>query len=96
MRCRCRVDLVDALCRDINGALESKGHVGSPQIVVDRLWQRHDIQPLLAQKICRLVRAVTAKDHETVKAELVIIVLHRLHLVQPVLVRIAHILERHP
>ena len=42
------------------------------------------------------MRTVTAKDHETVKAKLIIVLLHGFHFVQPVGIRILDRLERGP
>ena len=38
------MDAVDRFCRDIHCAVETEGHVCTPDIVIDRLWQVDDIQ----------------------------------------------------
>ena len=88
------MDAVDHVRRDINRALESERHIRSPQIIVDRLGQRHHIQPLFAQQVCRLVSPVSTQDHQTVKLQFVIILFHGLHLIQAILIRLSHQLKR--
>ncbi len=39
--------------------------------------------------------AVAAEDYQTVKRKLIVIVLHRLHLIQTIFIRVTHILEWH-
>ena len=90
----CRVDLVDRRRRDVDRALVAEGEVSAPDIVVDRLGQMNDVQSLLAEQVGCLLGAVAAQDHEAVQAKLVIILLHRLDLVKPVRIRLAHELER--
>ena len=41
------MDAVDGVRCNINRALETKGHIRPPQIVVDGLGQRNDIQSVL-------------------------------------------------
>ena len=89
-----RMDTVDRIGRNIHCTVKSKCHVSSVNIIVDRLRQVDDIQPFLTQQIGRLLRAVSAKNDQTVQSELVIVLLHRLDLIQPPLIRFAHELER--
>ncbi len=90
----CRgMDIVDGVRGDIHGALEAEGHVRSPEVIVDGLGQSNHIQSFLTQQIGRLVGAVAPEDHQTVQLQLVIILLHGLHLVEAVLVRIFDGLE---
>ena len=83
------VDAVDGVGGDVHGALEAKGHVRAPEVVVDRLGQGDDVQALLAQQVGRLVGAVAAQDDQAVELQFVIVLLHRRDLVQTVLVRLA-------
>ena len=85
---------VDAVRRDVHSALESESHVRSPEIIIDRLRQRHNVQALFPQHIRRLMSSVAAQDHKTVQTKLIVILLHRLHLVQSVLVRLSHQFKR--
>ena len=48
VRCRRRMNTVDAVRRNINRTLESESHIRSPQIVIDCLRERYDIQPFLS------------------------------------------------
>ena len=60
VRRRRRMDAVNYIRRNVNGALETKGNVRSINIVINRLWQMNDIQPFFPQKICRFLRSVAA------------------------------------
>ena len=93
MRSRCCMDLVNALCCNINCTLEAKRHICSPQVIVYRLWQSYDIQSLFTQQIGSLMCSITTKNHKTVKIELVIVLLHGCNLIQTILIRVTHILE---
>ena len=57
---RCGMDAVDGICSDVHCALETEGHISTPQIIVNGLGQRYDIQAFLAQQVCSLVSTVTA------------------------------------
>ena len=92
--CCCGMDAVDALRRNVHGALKAKRHICSPDIIVDRLGKMNDIQTLLAQKIRRFLGSVAAQNDQAVQIQLLIGLLHGLHLVQAVLVRRPHILKR--
>ena len=88
------MNAVDALGRDIHRALEAEGHVRSPDIIVNRLRHMEDVQTFFPQKVRRLLGSVSAQDHQAVQTQLVVGLLHGLHLVQPLLVRHPHHLER--
>ena len=47
-------------------------HIRSPQIIIDRLWKCNDIQPFLPQKIRRLMRPVSSKDHKAIQVQLMV------------------------
>ena len=53
-----------------------------------------DIQALLPQKVGSLLGSIAAQDDQAVQAQLVVGVLHGLHLVQPVFIRCTHQFER--
>ena len=92
---RCsRMDLVYGIRRNIHRTLEPEGHVRSPQVIVDRLRKRNNMQSLFPQHICRLMGAIPSKYHQTVKVQLMICMLHSLHLVKAILIRHPHHLER--
>ena len=93
----CRgVNTVDGIRCNVHGALETKGHVRPPQVIVNGLGKGDDVQSLRPQKISRLMRPVSAKDHDAVQAQLVIVLLHGIHLVDAVLIRILNGLKRRP
>ena len=66
MGSRCGVDAVNGIRGDVHCALETEGHIGAPQVIVNGLGQRYDIQAFLAQQVCGLVSTVTAQDHQAV------------------------------
>ena len=93
MRCCCRMNTIDRICRNIHCALESKSDIRSPDIIVNRLWQSNYIAPLFMQKVCCFVCAITTQDNKTIQFPLLIIGLHRLHFVQAIFIRSAHFLK---
>ena len=90
------MDPVNSICGDIHGALEPKGHLRSPEVIVYRLRERDHIQPFFAQHMRRLMRSVPPKHYQAVKIQLVVSVFHCLHLVKPVFIRNPHQLKRLP
>ena len=90
----CRVDLVDRCRRDVDCGLISECEVCSVDIVVDRLRQMDDIEAFLTKKVRCLLSAVSAENDNTVKTKLVIVLLHGFDLVETVLIRNSHQLER--
>ncbi len=88
------MDTVDRVARNVDRTLETERYIRSVNIIIDRLRQVDNVETLLTQQICCFLRSVTAEDHETVQIQLVIILLHCLHLVQTVFVRNTHLLER--
>ena len=87
------MDAVDGIRSNIYCALETEGHISTPQVIVDGLGQGHDIQSFLAQQVSRLVSAVTTENYKAVQLQLVIVLLHGFHFVQPVGIRILNRLE---
>ena len=87
------VDAVDGVRGHIHRALEAEGHIRAPQVVVDGLGQRDDVQPLFPQEVSGLVGAVAAQDHQAVQLQLVIGLLHGRHLVHAVRAGLADGLE---
>ena len=90
------VDLINGVCGYIHRTLETKGHIRSPQIIVNGLWKRDDVQAFFSQHVCRLMCAVASQDHQAVQVQLVVGMLHGLYLVQSVFVRHPHQLEGLP
>ena len=90
------MNAVDGVRGDVDGTVETESHVGSPDVIVDGLRQMDHVQTFLAEEVCRLLAAIAAQDKQAVQAELVIVLLHGLDLVQAVFVRIADLLERRP
>ena len=90
------MDAVDGIRSNIYCALETEGHISTPQVIVDGLGQGHDIQSFLAQQVRSLVGAVTTENYKAVQLQLIIILLHGFHFVQPVGIRILDRLERGP
>ena len=43
MRSRGRAGAVDRFGRDLDCGMTSKGHIGSPDIIVDRFGKRYDV-----------------------------------------------------
>ena len=78
----------------IHRALETKGHVGSPQIIVNGLGQGHHIKALCTQEVRGFMGAVSSQDHQAVELKLIIILLHGLHFIHAVLIRILDRLKR--
>ena len=78
------VDAVDGLGGHVHRALETEGHIGAPQVVVDGLGEGDDVEPLLAQEVGGLMGAVAAKDDQAVQLELVVGLLHGGNLVHAV------------
>ena len=54
------VDPVDGVRGHIHRALEAKGHIRAPQVIINGLGQRDDVQPLFPQEVGGLVGAVAA------------------------------------
>ena len=94
MRCSCCMDAVNGICCDLQSALEAKGHICTPDIIINGLRKMDDIQAFLAEKIGGFLRSVSAEDHKTVKTELLVSLFHGLNLIQDVLIGLADRLER--
>ena len=94
VRSCCSMDAVNNSCRNVQCALETKGNICTINIIVDCLRQMNDIQPFLPKQICCFLCAISTKDHQTVKAQFMIGMLHCSHFIQPVLIRYTHIFKR--
>ena len=70
------MDTVDAIRGDIHCALETKGHIRAPDIVVDGLGERDNIEPFFAEQIGCLMGTVAAEDYQAIQLHLLVIVLH--------------------
>ena len=88
------MDAVNGLGCDLQCTLETECHVCAPDIVINGLRKMDDIQSLFTEKIGCFLCAVSAEDHKTVKAELIISLFHGLNLIQSLLIRYAHQFER--
>ena len=89
-----RMDTVNSFCGNIDSTLEAKGHICSPKVIVDRLRKCDHIESLFPKKVCCLMGAVSSKDNQTVKTQLIVILLHGFYLVDAVLIRLPDGLER--
>ena len=90
------MDIIDGISRNVQRALETKCDISSPDIIIDGLWKMDHMKPLFPEKICRLLRSIAAQDHQAVQIQLVVGMLHCLHLVQTILIRNPHQLKRLP
>ena len=88
------MDTVNTVRCDIHCTLESKGHVGTPDIIIDGLGEMDDIESLFTQKIGCFLCSVAAQDHQAVQIQSAVVLLHGCYLVQSVFIRNAHILKR--
>ena len=86
----CGVDTVENIGRDVHSALESKGSVCSPQVIVNGLRQRHHIDPLLAQEIGCFMGPIASQNDQTVKFHLFAGFLHAGQFVYIVFIRHLH------
>ena len=59
--------LVYTLRCNIHCTLETKGHICSPQIIIDGLGQCYDIKAFFPQKIRCFVCAITTKNDKAVE-----------------------------
>ena len=94
VRSCCGMDTVNTVRCDINCTLESKGHVGTPDIIIDGLGEMDDIESLFTQKIGCLLCSITAQDHQTIQIQSAVVLLHGCYPVQSVFIRYAHIFKR--
>ena len=88
------MDTVNRIRCNVYCALEAEGHICSPQVIVNGLGKRNDIEPFLAKQIGCLMGSVASQDHKAVQAELIIILLHGLYLVKSVFIRILYGFKR--
>src|SRR5699024_3352301 len=85
---------VNCIRSNVYCALESESHLRSPEIIVNCLRKSNNIQSFFPKHIGCFVGSVSSKYHKAVQIQLVICMLNRFHLVQTVLVRNTHQLER--
>ena len=74
--------------------MEAKGHVRSPNVIINRLGQGHYIQALFAQQVRGFVCAITTQNDEAVQIHALIIGLHGLDLIHLALCNDTHQLKR--
>ena len=65
MGCRGCMNAVNGISCYIDGTLESEGHIGSPEVIIDCLRKGYHVQPLLPQEIGRFLASVSAQHHQT-------------------------------
>ena len=94
VRGRRRMHLIQHIGRNVHRGLIAKRNLGAPQVVVDGLWQRNDVQTFLAQQVRGLCRAVTAENNQTVQLHVVVGLNHLCDLINAVFVLVAHIFKR--
>ena len=87
------VDAVDHLGVDLHRSVETEGHIGAIDVVVNGLGQADDVQALLRQQICGLVGAVAAQAQQAVQFQILIGLFHGGHFVDLVLLDDLHHLE---
>ena len=78
------MDAIQRICCNVDRALEAKGHIRSPEIVVDGLGQRYNVQAFLTQQVRCLMCAVAAENYQAVQLQLIIGLFHRRHFVDTV------------
>ena len=88
------MDAVNGIGGHIHRALEPKGHICAPQVIVNGLWKRYHIESFFAEHVGCFLAAVSAQHHKTAELQLFVGVLHSLHLIQSILIRSTHELER--
>ena len=93
MRRSCGMDTVNGIGRNVNCTLETKGHICAINVIIDGLRKMNNIQPLLTKKIGCLLRTITSQDNQTIKAKLIIRLLHSLNFIQSIFIRNTHHLE---
>ena len=84
------MDSVDCFGCDIYCTLETKRHICSPEIVVDRLRKRNHIQTFFSQQIRSLMCSITSKDYQTIQIQLMVSMFHCFDLIYPVWSWYAH------
>ena len=88
------MNAVNGISCYIDGTLESEGHIGSPEVIIDCLRKGYHVQPLLPEQVGRFVSAVAAQNHQAVQLQLFIGGLHGFHLIHAVFIHHPHQLER--
>ena len=61
------VDAVDDIGGNVHGSVETEGHVGAVDIVIDGLGQADDVQALLREQVCGFVGAIAAQTQQAVQ-----------------------------
>ena len=87
------MNAVNGLRCNVNGTLKTESNIRSVNIIINGLRKMDDIQPFLPKQIGSLLGSVAAQNHQTVKIQLVVGLLHSLHLIQAVLIRHTHQLK---
>ena len=88
------MDAVDRIGCNIDGTVETEGHIRSVDIIIDGFRKMDNIQSFLSQEVCCFLGSVSAKNDKAVQKELVPGMLHCIHFVQTVCIRGTHQLKR--
>ena len=76
------MDTVNGFCGNIHCAMETKSHICPPDIIIYGLGKIDNVQSLFSEHVCRLLGTVAAQDHQTVKTQLIVRLLHGFNLVK--------------
>ena len=87
------MNTVNRIRCNINCTLETKGHICTVDIIINRLRKMNNIKSLFTKEICGLLGTVTAKDNKTIQIQLVISLLHRLYLIKSIGIWHTHLLK---
>ena len=87
------VDAVDHFGGDVHRGMETKGHIGTVNIVVDGLGQADHVQALFRQQIGGLMSAIAPQAEQAVQLHVLVVFLHGVDLVHVVVAHYPHQLE---
>ena len=88
------MNAVNGIGGNIHRALEPKCHIRAPQVIVNCLGKRYHVESFFAEHVGCFLAAVPAQHDKAAELQLFVGVLHGLHLIQSILIRSAHELER--
>ena len=88
------MDTVNGIGGHVHRTLEPKGHIRAPEVIVNGFGKGYHVKSLFAEHVGCLLAAVSAQHYKTAELQLFIGVLHGFHLIQSILIRSAHKLER--
>ena len=64
------MDAVDRIGCNIDGTVETEGHIRSVDIIIDGFRKMDNIQSFLSQEVCCFLGSVSAKNDKAVQKEL--------------------------